>query len=381
MPTLTQSRVIVGLSGGVDSAVAALLLKEQGHTIEGLYMDNWEDDEEQSYCRAAQDFQDALQITEQLGVPLHKVNFAKEYSDRVFRYFLDEYAAGRTPNPDVLCNSEIKFKVFLEYAERLGAQLIATGHYARTLHTDTGIRLLRGRDESKDQSYFLHSVSQNALSKSFFPLGDLLKREVRERARMAGFANHSKRDSTGICFIGERKFSDFLAKYLPAQPGNIETPSGEVLGTHQGLMYYTLGQRQGLGIGGRRNSSATPWYVAAKDLDRKVLVVVQGHDHPLLQQRLLYADELHWIAGNAYAPQFECTAKCRYRQTDQTCRVTVLSTTHCRVEFTHPQRALTPGQYVVFYRDAECLGGGIIDKIGALASDATPSNIQSRTAA
>ncbi len=377
-----KTRVIVGLSGGVDSAVAALLLKEQGYAVEGLFMDNWEDQVEQRYCTAAEDFQDARQVCEQLDIPLHKANFAAEYRERVFRYFLDEYAAGRTPNPDVLCNSEIKFKVFLDYALRLGAKLIATGHYARTEKTDAGLRLMRAGDADKDQSYFLHAVSQEALSMSLFPVGALLKRQVRERARKAGFANHSKKDSTGICFIGERKFSEFLAKYLPAEPGNIETPLGEVLGTHPGLMYYTLGQRQGLGIGGRRGSPAIPWYVAAKDLRRNALVVVQDHDHPLLQQQSLMADKLHWISGAAPAPQFDCTAKSRYRQMDQACHVTIMNTQQCRVKFHRPQRALTPGQYVVFYRENECLGGGVINEVGPVMSgNLSVSVVRARNAA
>jgi tRNA-uridine 2-sulfurtransferase len=379
MTVPTKTRVIVGLSGGVDSAVAALLLKEQGYEVEALFMDNWEDDDEQSYCRAAEDFQDARQICEQLDIPLHKVNFANEYRERVFDYFLDEYAAGRTPNPDVLCNSEIKFKVFLDYALRLGAQQIATGHYARTETAETGIRLLRGRDTGKDQSYFLHAVTQEALRMSLFPIGGMLKREVRERAHEAGFANYSKKDSTGICFIGERKFRQFLGKYLPASPGNIETPLGEVLGRHQGLMYYTLGQRQGLGIGGRCDALGKPWYVAAKDLEHNVLVVVQDPEHPLLRRQSLMAGKLHWISGSSPALQFNCTAKSRYRQMDQACRVILTDAVRCRVDFERPQHALTPGQYIVFYEGDECLGGGVINATGPFEKSA--SAIQARTAA
>jgi len=382
MPVPIKTRVIVGLSGGVDSAVAALLVKHQGYAVEGLFMDNWEDDEEQHYCTSAEDFQDARQICELLDIPLHKVNFSGEYRERVFKYFLAEYAAGRTPNPDVMCNNEIKFKVFLEYAMRLGAQLIATGHYVRSEKTHGGIRLLRSHDAKKDQSYFLHAISQKALCMSLFPVGSMLKREVRARARDAGFANHAKKDSTGICFIGERKFKQFLAKYMPAQPGNIEAPTGEVLGMHQGLMYYTLGQRQGLGIGGRRGSPGTPWYVATKDLHRNVLVVVQDHDHPLLHQQSLSAENLHWISGAAPAPQFNCTAKSRYRQVDQACQVTIVDAQHCRVEFEQSQRALTPGQYVVFYKNDECLGGGVINQVGPAAnSNLSTVAIRTRTAA
>jgi tRNA-specific 2-thiouridylase len=356
----TQPRVIVGLSGGVDSAVTALLLKQQGYAVEGVFMDNWEDGEEQSYCTAAQDFQDARQICERLGIPLHKVNFATEYRERVFRLFLDECAAGRTPNPDVLCNREIKFKAFLNYALRLGADWIATGHYARLARDGSQVKLLKACDTSKDQSYFLHAVPQPALARTLFPLGEIPKTEVRARARAAGFGNYAKPDSTGICFIGERRFAEFLARYLPAQPGDIETPAGEIIGRHQGLVYYTLGQRQGLGIGGRRTGATTPWYVAGKDMARNVLVAVQDHDHPLLQRHSLIAGELHWIAGEPPASEFECNAKHRYRQADQSCHVKMLGPRTCQVSFTHAQRALTPGQYVVFYRDAECLGGGVI---------------------
>jgi tRNA-uridine 2-sulfurtransferase len=383
MSTPIKTHVIVGLSGGVDSAVAALLLKQQGYAVEGLFMDNWEDDEEdQHYCTSAEDFQDTRRVCEQLNIPLHKVNFSGEYRERVFKYFLEEYAAGRTPNPDVLCNSEIKFKVFIEYAVRLGAQLIATGHYARSEKTNDGTRLLRGHDARKDQSYFLHAISQKALCMSRFPVGSMLKPEVRARAREAGFVNHAKKDSTGICFIGERKFREFLAKYMPAQPGDIETPTGEVLGKHQGLMYYTLGQRQGLGIGGRRKSPGTPWYVAAKDLRRNVLIAVQAHDHPLLQGRSLSADNLHWISGAPPALQFNCTAKCRYRQMDQACQVTIMDAQRCRVEFEQPQRALTPGQYVVFYKNDVCLGGGVIDQVEpVVSSQRSSAAVYGRTAA
>ena len=361
MTSAPTTRVIVGLSGGVDSAVAALLLKEQGYAVEGLFMDNWEDGEDETYCTAAADFQDARQVCETLGVPLHKVNFAAEYRERVFRHFLEEYAAGRTPNPDVLCNSEIKFKAFLDHALRLGAAHIATGHYARlTPRIGGGLKLLKAVDGSKDQSYFLHAVPQAALARSLFPLGSLLKEDVRRRAREAGFANHDKKDSTGICFIGERRFSEFLGRYLPAKPGHIETEDGRVIGHHNGLMYYTLGQREGLGIGGRRDAEASPWYVAGKDMVRNVLLVVQGHDHPRLLKPALSAVRLHWLDGAAPAAPFRCAAKTRYRQADQTCTVTDLIEGRCEVEFDRPQRAVTPGQYAVFYSGEECLGGGVI---------------------
>ena len=356
----SRTRVIVGLSGGVDSAVAALLLVQQGYQVEGLFMDNWEDGEDESYCTAAEDFQDARQICETLGVPLHKVNFAAEYRERVFRHFLDGYAAGYTPNPDVLCNSEIKFKAFLDHALRLGATHIATGHYARLTRGPAGVKLLKARDDAKDQSYFLHAVPQAALQRAMFPLGELLKTDTRALAKQAGFANHDKKDSTGICFIGERRFNEFLGKYLPAQPGEIVTPEGRVMGRHNGLMYYTLGQRQGIGIGGARDTAASPWYVAGKDMERNRLLVVQGHDHPLLLSGALEAASLQWVAGMAPAMPLRCSAKTRYRQADQACRIGAIETGSCNVVFDLPQRAVTPGQYAVFYAGDECLGGGVI---------------------
>jgi len=356
----SRTRVIVGLSGGVDSAVAALLLVQQGYQVEGLFMDNWEDGEDESYCTAAEDFQDARQICETLGVPLHKVNFAAEYRERVFRHFLDGYAAGYTPNPDVLCNSEIKFKAFLDHALRLGATHIATGHYARLTRGPAGVKLLKARDDAKDQSYFLHAVPQAALQRAMFPLGELLKTDTRALAKQAGFANHDKKDSTGICFIGERRFNEFLGKYLPAQPGEIVTPEGRVMGRHNGLMYYTLGQRQGIGIGGARDTAASPWYVAGKDMERNRLLVVQGHDHPLLLSGALEAASLQWVAGTAPAMPLRCSAKTRYRQADQACRIGAIETGSCNVVFDLPQRAVTPGQYAVFYAGDECLGGGVI---------------------
>ncbi len=359
-PSSSPTRVIVGLSGGVDSAVAALLLKQQGYQVEGLFMDNWEDGEDESYCTAAEDFQDARQVSETLGIPLHKVNFAAEYRERVFKHFLEGYAAGYTPNPDVLCNSEIKFKAFLDHATRLGAAHIATGHYARLAPGSRGVSLLKAKDNSKDQSYFLHAVPQAALQRAMFPLGGLLKTDTRALAKEAGFANHGKKDSTGICFIGERRFTEFLGKYLPAQPGDIVTPEGRVMGRHNGLMYYTLGQRQGIGIGGARDTTDEPWYVADKDMGQNRLLVVQGHDHPRLLSPALDAMQLHWVSGEAPALPLRCTAKTRYRQADQACRVSRAGHDGCRVEFDTPQRAVTPGQYVVFYDGEECLGGGVI---------------------
>ena len=360
MSTPSSTRVIVGLSGGVDSAVAALLLQQQGYQVEGLFMDNWEDGEDESYCTAAEDFQDARQVCDTLGIPLHKVDFAAEYRERVFKHFLEGYAAGYTPNPDVLCNSEIKFKAFLEHALRLGASYIATGHYVRLASSPTGVKLLKARDSGKDQSYFLHAVPQAALRRAIFPLGELLKVDTRRLAREAGFANHDKKDSTGICFIGERRFAAFLGKYLPARPGEVVTPEGRVMGRHNGLMYYTLGQRQGIGIGGASGTEAAPWYVAGKDMQKNQLLVVQGHDHPLLLSGAMEAAELHWVAGEAPAAPLRCSAKTRYRQADQGCRIAAITGARCRVEFDVPQRAVTPGQYAVFYTGEQCLGGGVI---------------------
>lgn len=363
-----KQRVIAGLSGGVDSAVAALLLQQQGFDVQGLFMKNWEEDDVNGHCGAAEDLKDAKQVCERLGIPLHKVNFATEYWDRVFQYFLGEYRAGRTPNPDVMCNTEIKFKAFLEHAIGLGADLIATGHYARVERCGDRYCLLKARDAAKDQTYFLHGLGQSQLAKTLFPLGNLEKPEVRRIAAEAGFANHAKKDSTGICFIGERKFRDFLSRYLPAQPGEIRTPEGGLLGMHQGLMFYTLGQRQGLGIGGRRGASEEPWYVIGKDLERNVLVVAQGHDHPLLYHRGLETLNVHWIAGEAPAVPLHCRAKTRYRQPDQACIITEIARGRCRVVFDRPQRAVTPGQSVVFYQADECLGGGIIEEVFDVAA-------------
>ncbi|CAN5304706.1 tRNA 2-thiouridine(34) synthase MnmA [soil metagenome] len=361
MAKVTHERVIVGMSGGVDSSVAALLLMNEGYDVHGLFMSNWEEDDEQ-YCTAARDFQDARAVCDELSIPLHRADFSAEYRERVFRSFLDEYAAGRTPNPDVLCNRHIKFGAFLNYAERLRAARIATGHYARLQHDGVRSRLLKGRDNRKDQSYFLHAVDQRALARTLFPLGNLDKREVRRIALRRGLHNHAKADSMGICFIGERPFRQFLGRWLPARPGAIETPEGCRLGVHAGLMFYTLGQRRGLRIGGVRGSNG-PWYVADKDFERNVLIVVEGHDHPLLRQRVLMAGSLHWIAGRPPARAFRCHARTRYRQMEQPCAVQLLDDRRARVSFTADQRAMTPGQYVVFYAGAECLGGGVIERV------------------
>ncbi len=357
----SNNKIIVGLSGGVDSAVAALLLQQQGFQVEGLFMKNWEEDDEAGYCAAAEDLADASAVAERLQIPLHTVNFSSEYWDRVFAYFLAEYQAGRTPNPDVLCNREIKFKAFLDHAIGLGAAGIATGHYARIERTAAGTRMLRAKDENKDQTYFLYMLGQAQLSHARFPLGGLEKPEVRRLARQAGFSNSEKKDSTGICFIGERKFRDFLSRYLPANPGPIETPEGERIGQHQGLMYYTLGQRKGLGIGGLAGAGEVPWFVVGKDLKKNVLLVAQGHDHPLLLKRALTASQLHWVAGEPPALPLRCKARIRHRQPLQHCTLERLPDDTLRVRFDQPQRAVTPGQSVVFYLDQVCLGGGIIE--------------------
>lgn len=353
------NKVVVGLSGGVDSSVAALLLKQQFEHVEGLFMKNWVDFADESECTVEEDRKDASSVAETVGIPFHEANFAMEYWDYVFKHFLDEYRAGRTPNPDILCNREIKFKTFLDHAIELGGDIIATGHYARVEERNGQFHLLKGRDHKKDQSYFLYTLGQEQLSRTRFPLGDLPKTEVRRIAEEAGFINHDKKDSTGICFIGERHFREFLSRYIPAQPGEMRTPEGEKIGQHAGLMYYTLGQRQGLGIGGRKDSTGEPWFVAGKDMDNQILYVVQG-DHPWLWSQNLMADELSWVAG--HPPQFPCraAAKTRYRQPDQTCTITQDENGHIQVEFDEKQRAVTPGQSVVFYLDDDCLGGGII---------------------
>jgi tRNA-specific 2-thiouridylase len=354
-------RIVVGLSGGVDSAVSALLLKRAGHEVVGLFMKNWEDDDDGDYCSTREDLVDAVSAAEAIGIDIEAVNFAAEYKERVFASFLAEYRAGRTPNPDVLCNAEIKFKAFLDHAMALGADRIATGHYARVVERDGGFALLKGVDPSKDQSYFLHRLTQSQLAKSLFPVGHLHKAEVRRIAKEAGLPNHAKRDSTGICFIGERPFREFLSRYLPREPGPMVTPGGERVGEHQGLMYYTIGQRQGLGIGGRRDSSDAPWYVAGKDPATNTLTVVQGHDHALLLKRTLRAADASWIGGEPpRAPADALGAKTRYRQADSACDLTLAGDGAFDLEFAAPQWAVTPGQSAVVYRGEVCLGGGVI---------------------
>jgi len=355
------TRVIVGMSGGVDSSVAALLLKEQGYRVEGLFMKNWEEDDGTEYCTAREDFADAAAVAARLDIPLHGANFAAEYWDNVFEHFLAEYRAGRTPNPDILCNREIKFRAFLDYALLLGADLIATGHYARRGEQEGKATLLRGLDRNKDQTYFLHAVGHRELARTLFPVGELDKPEVRQLAARHDLGTAQKKDSTGICFIGERRFSDFLQRYLPAQPGEIHSLDGQCLGRHRGLMYHTIGQRQGLGIGGLTDRGEAPWYVVDKDLTHNVLLVAQGNDHPALFRTRLHGGELHWISGEAPPMPLHCSAKIRYRQADQACTV-LLEGDGFRVDFEQPQRAVTPGQSVVFYAGERCLGGGVIER-------------------
>jgi tRNA-specific 2-thiouridylase len=355
-------KVIVGMSGGVDSSVSALLLQQEGFQVEGLFMKNWEEDDNEEYCAAAQDLEDAQAIADKLGIKLHKINFAAEYWDNVFEYFLAEYKAGRTPNPDIMCNKEIKFKAFLEFAaEDLGADYIATGHYCQRRLVDNKWQLLRGLDNNKDQSYFLYTLSHQHIAKTLFPIGHLEKPEVRKIAEAHNLLTYDKKDSTGICFIGERKFKDFLAQYLPAKPGVIETVDGEEIGKHEGLMYHTLGQRKGLYIGGTRNHGEEPWYVVDKDVASNVLIVAQGAEHPRLYSDGLFASQLHWVSREINLELSNLTAKTRYRQSDIPCHFEALPNGELKVLFDPPQKAVTPGQSVVFYQDDVCLGGGIID--------------------
>lgn len=352
---------MVAMSGGVDSSVSALLLQQQGQDIAGMFMKNWEEDDQFGECSAYVDVVDARAVAESLGISLHTRNFAAEYWDNVFEEFLNEYRAGRTPNPDILCNREIKFKTFLEHAEALGADKIATGHYVRTDCKDGKHRLLRGVDHNKDQSYFLYAVGHQQLAKTLFPVGELQKPKVRQLAESAGYDVFDKKDSTGICFIGERNFTSFLGDYLPSQPGEIRTTDGQVLGEHQGLMFHTLGQRQGLGIGGVKGYSEAPWYVLHKGLDSNILYVGQGHEHPWMLATELEASQLAWVSGNAPLSGDALTAKVRYRQKDQDVRVEQISADHMKLKFNEPQRAITPGQSVVLYYGDVCLGGGIIE--------------------
>ena len=353
-------KVIVGMSGGVDSSVSAYLLLQQGYVVEGLFMKNWEEDDGTEYCTAKEDLKDAQAVCDKLGIKLHTANFAAEYWDNVFEHFLAEYKAGRTPNPDILCNKEIKFKAFLEYAQALGADYIATGHYTRRSADTDCAQLLKGLDPNKDQSYFLHAVNGKQIAKTLFPVGELPKPEVRRIAQEQGLATYDKKDSTGICFIGERRFKDFLQQYLPAQKGTIVTDEGKVIGEHQGLMYYTIGQRQGIGIGGVKNSAEAPWFVVSKDLVNNRLVIGQGHEHPLMMSRSLYSQKLDWVAGECPTLPLRCKAKTRYRQPDQDC-VIYSEGTGIRVVFEEPQRAVTAGQSAVFYSGDVCLGGGVIE--------------------
>ena len=356
-------KVICGMSGGVDSSVSAFILQQQGYQVEGLFMKNWEEDDDTDYCTAAADLADAQAVCDKLGIKLHKINFAAEYWDNVFEHFLSEYKAGRTPNPDILCNKEIKFKAFLEYAaEDLGANYIATGHYVRRRGADDNAQLLRGLDVNKDQSYFLYTLSSKQVGQSLFPVGDIEKPIVRTIAEDLGLITAKKKDSTGICFIGERKFKDFLARYLPAQPGNIRTVEGDIIGRHDGLMYHTLGQRKGLGIGGVKGASEEAWYVVEKDLVNNELIVAQGHDHSALLSTGLIAQQLHWVDRQPIREPLRCTVKTRYRQTDVPCTIEPIDDESIKVIFDEPQIAVTPGQSAVFYLDEVCLGGGIIEQ-------------------
>ncbi|MFS1513820.1 tRNA 2-thiouridine(34) synthase MnmA [Chengkuizengella sp. SCS-71B] len=361
MSNNSATRVIVGMSGGVDSSVTALLLKQQGYEVIGVFMKNWDDTDEFGHCTAEIDAEDVRRVCAQIDIPFYTVNFEKEYSDKVFSYFLDEYKKGRTPNPDVMCNREIKFGDFLNKALELGADYIATGHYARLEQKDGKYTLLRGVDNNKDQSYFLSKLNQKQLSKAMFPIGHLPKQEVRKIAEESGLATAKKKDSTGVCFIGERNFKEFLSEYLPAQPGDMKTFEGDVVGRHDGLMYYTLGQRKGLGIGGK--GSGEPWFVADKDLKNNVLYVVQGEQHPSLYSKGLIASDAVWISDVAPDTPLKCTAKFRYRQQDQGITVTAIKDGQVHIQFDELQKAVTPGQAVVFYQDEVCLGGATIDHV------------------
>ena len=355
----SETRVVVGMSGGVDSSVAALLLKEQGYDVIGIFMKNWDDTDEFGVCTATEDYEDVISVCNDIGIPYYAVNFEKQYWDKVFTYFLEEYKAGRTPNPDVMCNKEIKFKAFMEHAMSLGADYLATGHYAQVVETEAGVSMLRGKDEGKDQTYFLNQLTPEMLEKVMFPIGHLDKSIVREKAIEAGLSTATKKDSTGICFIGERNFKDFLGEYLPAQPGAMKTMAGETMGKHDGLMYYTIGQRHGLGIGG----AGDPWFVVGKDLKENVLLVEQGFHHDALYSDSLTAIDINFATARELPKTFTCTAKFRYRQPDSNVTVELQEDGTANVLFETPVRAITPGQAVVFYNGEECLGGGTIDTV------------------
>lgn len=358
-----MTRVIVGMSGGVDSSVAAWLLREQGYQVEGLFMKNWEQDDKAGFCPAAIDLLDAKSVCDTLEIPLHTVNFSEAYWERVFTHFLNEYEKARTPNPDVLCNKEIKFNAFLNHALSLGADFIATGHYAKVkIHGEQGA-LYKAKDRDKDQTYFLHAVDPKALAKTIFPIGDYLKTQVRAIAKEQGLITHAKKDSTGICFIGEKRFKTFLNEFILARPGEIQTPEGDILGRHDGLMFYTLGQRQGLNIGGHSKYNEEPWYVVDKIIQTNTLMVAQGNHHPMLYAQGLMCGAIHWLSNPTPSLPLACYAKTRYRQTEVACLISPENEhQHC-VMFSEPQRAVTPGQYIVFYEKNQCLGGATIDQI------------------
>ncbi|MCZ6803960.1 MAG: tRNA 2-thiouridine(34) synthase MnmA [Proteobacteria bacterium] len=359
----SNNKIIVGISGGVDSSVTAMLLKEQGHEVEALFMKNWNEQSEEGACLWETDVEDAMQVCDKLDIPLNTVDLSADYRDKVFKNFLSAYKNGRTPNPDVLCNQEIKFKAFLEHAENRGAKQIATGHYARIHSQGNSLQLLKGLDQNKDQSYFLCCLNQAQLRKALFPIGELDKTEVRKRAEQAGLITHDKKDSTGICFIGEQPFRQFLSRFIPPDPGLIKTTEGQTIGEHEGIFYYTLGQRQGLGIGGVKGAADAPWYVVQKNIEENSLIVAQDHDHPLLHSTGLTASNINWISGEIPEIPYKCQAKNRYRQTDQVCVIEKIENDNYSVSFESSQRAITPGQFIVFYQENICLGGGIIDSV------------------